>query len=231
MRLFCFPQAGGGTAIFKGWNRALGPGVEVVLVEVGGNRGRFATLRDLVDEVNGHLDADLDGPHAFFGHSFGALLAFRLACRRLELGATLPRAVLVSAYGPPHLPPPIPVVDHLDNQQLATLLADLGGISPELTRWPTLRDGAAAATRMDMRLCMTDDDSDFVTLPCPIKAFGGSADPLVSDSELNEWRSRTSAEFSLQILRGDHFYLTDRTQLMAALRPTLSALAMSGVRC
>ena len=74
MRLFCFHHAGGGGLAFKAWVKALRPAVEVIPVEVA-NRQRFATLRQLLDEVNDQLRSTLDQPHMFFGHSFGALLA------------------------------------------------------------------------------------------------------------------------------------------------------------
>lgn len=216
--------------MFNAWNRALGPGVDVVAVEIA-NRERFATLRQLVIEINDRLRSDLDGPHVFFGHSFGALVAYRLACLRAASTSPMPRALMVSSFAPPHLPAPLPAVDHLDDQQLTALLSEVGGIPPEVAEWPALRDGAVAAARIDLRLCLTDDDAEPVTLSCPIHAFGGSDDPLVSESELDEWRSRTSGEFSVHILRGGHFYLNDGPQLFATLRPLLSRLPAASQRC
>jgi surfactin synthase thioesterase subunit len=225
--MFCFHHAGGGGAMFNSWKRALGPRVEVVPVEVL-NRDRFATLRELTDEVNHQLGRQLHGPHVFFGHSFGALVAYRLACLRSAQGLLLPRALLLSSSAPPHLPMPIPVIDDLDTSRLAALLSDLGGIPPELTEWPALRDKAVATARIDLRLCTTDDDAPAEALPCPIHTFGGSDDPLVSEADLHEWRSRTSTEFSVQIFEGGHFYFADGTHLFASLRPMLSKIATHG---
>ncbi|WNG94501.1 thioesterase II family protein [Mycobacterium sp. ITM-2016-00318] len=230
MRLFCFHHAGGGGAMFNAWSKALGPGVDVVPVEVL-NRERFATLRHLVGEVNDQLKSAFDDPHVFFGHSFGALLAYRLACLRAASDAQLPCVLLVSSFAPPHLPAPIPAVDHLDDHQLTALLSDLGGIPPELADWPDLRDRAVATARIDLRLCMTDSEAEPVVLSCPIHAFGGSNDPLVNEFDLHEWRSRTSGEFSVQILRGGHFYLSDASQLLATLRPMLSRLPVVSEKC
>jgi surfactin synthase thioesterase subunit len=230
VRLFCFHHAGGGGAMFSRWNKALGPAVDVVPVEIL-NRERFATLRELVDEVGEQLGSVLDGPHVFFGHSFGALLAYRLACVRAVSGSPSPRALMVSSCAPPHLPAPIPVVDHLDNHQLTALLSDLGGIPPELSEWPALRDNAVAAARIDLRLCATDEDAEAVALPCPIHAFGGSDDPLVTEDDLSEWRSRTSGEFSVHVLKGGHFYLSDGPQLFATLLPLLSRLPAVSEKC
>jgi surfactin synthase thioesterase subunit len=87
VRLFSFHHAGGGGAMFNAWNKALGPGVDVVPVEIL-NRERFTTLRQLVGEVGEQLGSALDSPHVFFGHSFGALLAYRLACLRAASGSS-----------------------------------------------------------------------------------------------------------------------------------------------
>jgi surfactin synthase thioesterase subunit len=224
MQLLCFHHAGSGGLAFNAWVKGLRPAVEVIPVEVA-NRQRFTTLRQLVDEVNDQLRSTLDQPHMFFGHSFGALLAYRLACVRAAQGSPLPRAVFLSAYGPPHRPPPLHVVDLLDDHQLATLLSDLGGLPSQLTRWPTLHERAVTATRHDLRLCMTDEEDDTAELPCPIHVFGGSEDPLVSESDLHEWRSRTTADFSVRILRGGHFYLRDRQPLFETLRHLMSTIA------
>jgi len=116
-------------------------------------------------------------------------------------------------------------VDLLDDHQLATLLSELGGLPSQLTRWPTLHERAITAARHDLRLCMTDEEGDAEELSCPIHVFGGSEDPLVSESDLREWRSRTTADFSVQILRGGHFYLRDRQPLFNTLRPLMSTIA------
>ena len=216
--------------MFSDWNKALGPAVDVVPVEIL-NRERFATLGQLVDEVGEQLGSALDGAHVLFGHSFGALLAYRLACQRAASGSPPPRALMVSSFAPPHLPAPMPAVDHLDDNQLTALLSDLGGIPPELTEWPVLRDRAVAAARIDLRLCTTDEEAEPVALPCPIHAFGGSDDPLVTEADLSEWHSRTSGEFSVHILQGGHFYLSDGPQLFATLQPLLSRLPAVIERC
>jgi surfactin synthase thioesterase subunit len=119
----------------------------------------------------------------------------------------------------------------VDDHQLAALLSDLGGLPPELAEWPALRDKAVASTRIDLRLCMTDEEAEVAPLPCPIHAFGGHDDPLLTESDLYEWRSRTSGEFSVQMLEGGHFYLTNGTRLFATLQLLLSAVAIRSTKC
>ncbi|WP_082950749.1 alpha/beta fold hydrolase [Mycobacterium sp. 1164985.4] len=230
VKLFCFPHAGGGASMFKGWQQPLGPRTEVVAVDVA-HRERFPMLRDLVDEVHRQLYGELDGPHAFFGHSFGALVAYRLACRRAVAKLRLPGILVLSSYAAPHLPPPLPSVEHLDDDLLATLLTHLGGIPPELGQLPVLRAAATAAARNDLRLCETDEDDAGVVLPCPIHVLGGCDDPLLGEADLDQWRARTSGRFSVQMLPGGHFYLADQSHLLNVLRPLLSEVAMGNAKC
>jgi len=228
VRLICFHHAGGGATSFNLWKRGLGSDVEVIAVEIP-NRERFATLRDLVEAVNAQLGSTLDEPHIFFGHSFGAMVAYRLAAMRAAAGLRQPTALILSSFTPPHLPTSIPMVDQVDDHQLGKILSDVGGLPVELTRWPTLREKAVTLARIDLRLCATDDDADAVPLTCPIHVIGGSEDILVSESDLSQWRSRTLAEFSLQMLGGGHFHVSNRQQLFAALRPLLFGSARANV--
>ena len=80
-------------------------------------------------------------------------------------------------------------------------------------------------------LCMTDEEAEPVALACPIHAFGGSDDPLVTESDLHEWSSRTSSKFSVHVLPGGHFYLSEGQQLFATLLPLLSRLPAVSEKC
>src|SRR5437868_14379522 len=84
LRLFCFPYAGGSSAIYHAWQRHLPPSVEVCAVELPGRGGRhreepFDRIEPLVEALAQALLPYLDRPFAFFGHSMGSLLSFELA--------------------------------------------------------------------------------------------------------------------------------------------------------
>ncbi len=78
---------------------------------------------------------------------------------------------------------------------------------------------------------MTDEEAEPVALSCPIHAFGGTDDPLVTESDLDEWRSRTSGQSSVHVLRDGHFYLNDGPPLFATLLPLLSRLPAVSEKC
>ena len=205
--------------MFYPWRRLLGPGIDVVA----GERTERAPRRNRGELVDAALHAmDLEEPHAFFGHSFGALLAYRVARSRVTAGHPPPRALVLSSYAPPHLPRALPDVGHLDDDRLAALLSDIGGLPQSLADWPVLQRRAVGAARHDLRLCATDDSSDTGAVPCPIHAVGGREDPLVSEDDLDEWRSYTTGGFSLNMLPGGHFHLDDAMRTCRVLRTLLA---------
>src|SRR5262245_59846619 len=79
LRLFCFPNAGGGASVFRGWQEAL-PFAQVCPVQLPGRETRlgeapFTRPEPLVQALAEGLRPALAGPFAFLGHSMGAMLA------------------------------------------------------------------------------------------------------------------------------------------------------------
>lgn len=227
LRLFCFHHAGGGTSPYRGWQRALGPHIAVqpVLLPGRDRRGgepRFSEIEPLLADLDAQLDAHLAAPHVFFGHSMGALIAYRLACRRRDRGAALPAALIVSGCAAPHLPWPLPPVEVLDDAALIRLLTDLGGLPAPMLEVPALLTAALPVIRDDLRICADARNDGCPPLPCPVHAFGGDADPLVDELDLTAWSEHTTTPGAVRILPGDHFsLLDDPAPLFDQLRPLL----------
>ncbi|MGW5148056.1 thioesterase II family protein [Rhodococcus koreensis] len=231
LRLFCFPHAGGGPTTYRRWHRALGPHVSVRPVHLPGRAGGagFTDLDSLVAALDSELGEQLTAPHLFFGHSMGALVAYRLACRRRATGHPLPRALLLSGYAAPHLPAPLPPVDGLDDPALIAVLRAAGGVPAGLPDLPEFPARYLPALRDDLRLCTGFRDPGDPPLSCPVHVFGGLADPLVGERELHAWDRHTTRLSGVRMLAGDHFYLDHAPeQLFRVLRPLLRRYAAAG---
>ena len=223
LRMFCFHHAGGGASLYRGWQRAIGPHVAVCPVQLPGREGRaaeprFTQLDALVADLDGELGDVLAQPHVLFGHSMGALVAYRLACHRRASGEPLARALLLSSYPAPHLPAPMPGVDERDGDALIALLTGIGGLAPELRDWPGGVNELLAVARDDLRLCAEHRHrGGEPPLPCPIHVFGADADALVSERDLRAWERHATSPVELRVLSGDHFYLRDDPAPLLAL--------------
>src|SRR4051812_21915470 len=137
LRLFCFAHAGGGSALFRGWDRRLPAGVGVCPVVL---PGRGARLREppvnrmdlLIGPLTEALRPYADRPYALFGHSMGAAVAWEVARRFAGESPGPPVLLFVSGRRAPHLPTSRRRFCDLTDDELLAELAKLNGTPAEV---------------------------------------------------------------------------------------------------
>jgi surfactin synthase thioesterase subunit len=217
LRLFCLHHAGGGASIFGEWQRALGPTVAVLPVQLPGRERRvreprFTDMASLVADLDEQLDPYLDVPHVFYGHSMGALVAWNLAVHRSAAGRRLPEALLAGAANPPHVAPVSSTALHMSQDQLVQWLLDAGGISEMVLQYPEWVRAATAMLRDDLDVCNShrhEDLGDAEPLPCPIHAFAGESDTLVGPEAMTGWARHSRVASDLHTVPGGHLFVRD----------------------
>lgn len=220
LRLFCFHHAGGAASTFASWQKAFGPDVAVLPVQLPGREERtrepsISDLDTLVAELDEGLGPWLNMPFAFYGHSMGALIAYRLAERRAGRGSSGPVRLLVGGYPAPDSAPPLELIERLSDAELTRWMVAIGGTSAELLRYPEWLAPAIRLLRADLRLCGSQGSAPGrrptgpgrTLLTCPIDAFTGSEDPLVTAEGASGWARHTLAECRVHTVPGDHFFL------------------------
>ncbi|HLN63006.1 MAG TPA: alpha/beta fold hydrolase [Symbiobacteriaceae bacterium] len=217
VRLFCFPYAGGGAAVFSHWPEVLGRHAAVYALQLPGHWSRMAEqpvrrLFPLVRGIAEEMLAYVASPFALFGHSMGALVAFELARLLRRKYGLCPTHLFVSGFRPPHLPDPHPALYRLPDCELLDRLKTLGGTPNELLADSELLSMLLPVIRADLEVCGTYAYTDDVPLPCPITALGGVDDPLVQSEQMDQWQRHTSSFFRLHLFPGDHFYLLSARQ-------------------
>ena len=83
-RLFCFPHAGAGAAVFSQWPDHLPSDVDMCVPCLPGRDARVdeppsSAMIPLVANLAQEMLPFLSAPYALFGHSMGAFIAFDLA--------------------------------------------------------------------------------------------------------------------------------------------------------
>src|SRR5215212_4143830 len=212
LRLFCFPYAGGGASIYRGWENYLPPGVEVWPAQPPGRGSRFKEpaldrMETLVAAAATALEPFLDLPIALFGHSVGALASFELAHRLVEQFGVTVRHLFVSGARAPQFPRNRHRIHDLPEDEFLTELKTLNGTPPEVLENPELMRMISTTLRADFAIAETYSSSNPPPLNCPITAFGGLDDPTVSREELEAWKVHTTSSFDLWQLPGDHFFI------------------------
>jgi surfactin synthase thioesterase subunit len=222
--VICFPHAGGGAGLFRRWAAVLPDDLNFVAVQPPGreNRRDEPPVRDLptmLDGVAGAITGLLDRPFALFGHSIGALIAFETVRLLRRSGEPAPACLAVSAFPDPNTVVPQPlhkIPDEAILQFLSSLSYFPNGPAPELMTefLPVLR--------ADFEVVSTYRCSPEPPLASPIEVFGGRSDTFVRPEELAKWRDHTSADCSLHMLRGGHFYLHEHgTEILGRIAASL----------
>lgn len=218
MRLLCFHHAGAGAMSFAGWLNRVGPEVSVLPVRLPGRETRLREPRitdagRLVEELLKDLGPLLERPHAFYGHSMGALVAYRFAQARLAAGLPAPRLLLVGACSAPQLPSAL--LDRTDlagltDVQLREAMTDEESMPEVLLRRPDRLRSTLDTLRADLLLARALRAAPVTALPCPIEAFAGRDDRMVTAGQVAAWQHCTSAGFRLRKVPGAHFFVRGR---------------------
>jgi len=219
VRLFAFPFAGGGAAVYRDWGDRL-RGADVYSVLLPGRERRLGEppigdARLLLDRMLPALVALADRPFVLFGHSMGALIAYELAHRLREYDLC-PLHLIVSAYRSPERPRRR-VLHLLPDDEFMEALRGYGGTQPGLLDNPELVQLLLPMIRSDFRLHETYEFTARPPLDCPITAMVAKADRHVNEEEMQDWRDKTDSTFSLVRVDGPHLYLLQQPDSVLSL--------------
>ncbi|GAA3017427.1 alpha/beta fold hydrolase [Kitasatospora sp. NPDC006786] len=214
LRLFCLPHAGGGAAAFRSWAPHLGPEIEVVPIRLPGRESRFRErphdrLGDLLPPLLRDVAPLLDGPHAWFGHSMGAGIAFEV-CRALHrLGLPEPRRLLVAGLPAPQLPRRATPVHDAPAPELFERIGALNGHGAEARAGNPLLNVMLPTLRADFAVAETHVHRPGPPLDCPITVYGGRSDASTTEDELRAWGPHSTAGTTVRLFDGGHFFPHD----------------------
>ena len=230
VRLLCFAHAGGSALSFRTWPEKFPWNIQVCAVQLPGRESRIREpfirrVSEVIDRLSEELLPAIDGPVALLGHSLGARIAFESARRlRSRYGAHKVVHLFVSGCSAPHLRSGHDPIYNLPDNKFMERLADFGGTPQDVLANREIMQFLTPRLRADFELDDTYTFEPDLPLECPITAWTGDADDLVSPESMEAWREHTQAAFSGQVLRGGHFAFYEQENLvLAQVRRALSA--------
>lgn len=209
--LVCFHHAGAGASIFIAWPKRLAALADVVLVQLQGREDRLAepleeSLSKLSARIADELSATAHDDIVLFGHSMGAIIAWRVASRLWQRHGRKTRVVL-SAQSPQ----PLTLDLTWDTDMVSAWFNRLGEPLPAALQCAELRDIVVATLATDMAWMRRE----FVTPlpgPLPLDVFGLCADDdkLVTWELMSRWQQYTTGLFALGSVPGGHLNIISR---------------------
>lgn len=213
IRLFCFPFAAGSCYSYQPLIRQAPAPIHWVPVDYAG-RGRrlferpFTRLDAVVDDLFERLRPQLNGSFAFFGHSMGSLVAYRLSCRLRAEGMPLPQHVFLSGRGGACIPEKHRNAQTISRQEVIDEVLQMGGDLSALLQHPRAFDQYEQVLRADMMALESYDydQTGPAALPIPATVLIGSHD-LYTPDEARRWQEDFTHLIDLHVLPGGHFFL------------------------
>lgn len=213
--LWCFPYAGGGINIFRGWDTKLDSWVEVCPVILPGRDMRFSEpCLETIEDLAGHfieatVRAGLNAvPQAFLGHSMGAAIAYEAAAmaetrQRTDTPTSL---LVVGGRASPCLQRTSAPLHALPDDALRRQLGELGGTPAKVLENDELMELMLPMIRSDFKAIETWASECPVLRHTFVVAIGAELDKESQPAQLQNWQRVSEAGTELhQIKAAGHF--------------------------
>jgi medium-chain acyl-[acyl-carrier-protein] hydrolase len=210
--LYCFPFAGGSATYYAAWEKYFTGRIELVPVQLPGRGARMTEepatdLCGLADEL-AEVIAGEPTEVVLFGHSMGAILAFEVGRRLTAMGRPARHLFVTGRPAPPIVRPRTPVSD-LPRTEFLQMLRDYGAADEAVFEHEDLLDLLMPMLRADFAMIESYRRRPGPRLSCPVTAWCGDSDPGVPPSAMVPWGDETSGPFTLSVLPGGHFFITE----------------------
>ncbi|OPF73189.1 thioesterase [Streptomyces antioxidans] len=217
LNLYCLPYAGCSARVYDVWQAGLPDSINVVPLELPGRGSRCTdppldTLPELLRDLTRGVNAEARAPYAVFGHSFGAIIAYELTRYVVSQGYPGPQSLIVSACRAPHLATPEEAIFDRSDEDFKRGLRKVGGTPEELLENDELMELYIPVIRADYTILDNYRRDPVQDVNCPILGLYGDADSDADKSAMSAWDAYTSGSFSLEPIKGDHFFLDDATE-------------------
>ena len=219
MSLVMFPYAGSGPFGYRAITQHMDDDVRCFSVCLPGRANCYKepalnSVAEVVDLLLPDIAKIVEGPCIFFGHSFGAVLAYEIAAILQRTGRPMPQGLFVS--GKAYMPFDREPIHHLPSAAFMAGLKEYGGIPPGFTVDQVLVDFCGPALRADF--CALENhhySSDILDIP--IVTFSGEDDKVSTPVNMVSWELATKRHVSHYRFSGNHFFIEGAGHAIAGL--------------
>jgi surfactin synthase thioesterase subunit len=213
MKVFCFNHAGGSASSFVKWFNS-NYGVDFIPVEMPGRGRRLGEycVEDIgliADEMAYVINKNTtDISFAFFGHSLGAIVAFKTACLMKEYFGKTPVKLIIAGREAPHMKIVSKFRTSMGVNALIEELRRNCATPEDILNNKEAIDFFAPIFMSDYKM---DENFRYCgeKLNIPITAHSGSMDHDADKKIMEKWSEVTDNLFRIKEFDGKHFFVHD----------------------
>ncbi|WDF57262.1 type I polyketide synthase [Mucilaginibacter sp. KACC 22063] len=224
IRLFCFPYLGAGASVYEKWAAFFDDHYELVAVQTPGREERsnvapFVSMHELIDALLTEY-TEPDGDFAFFGHSFGGLVAYEFYNALKEHGRKLPLKLFLSGCEAPLSPSKSRLHELPDKEFIDEIINKYDNAGDVLERKRALSNNPALL-RADVQV-LELYQSENQRIDVPLTVIAGTHDRITDATLVKSWLTLANADFTMKYINGGH-------DLVKEHGPELAGIIKSGL--
>ena len=219
-RVFCFHPVGAGASMFSHFLYNPPAETDVLAVQLPGRENRageapYQDMNQLVSDLAKVIRPWLDKPFYLMGHSFGGIVAFELIHYLKEHFDIETEHLIITGTIAPQLTKVWRQRDSISRtaelsyseEKLLSLLTYIDDVDFLKRILPVMRK--------DMPLIMSYHYWQRARLAASIAAFAAEEDEVVLVEEVKAWQEQTGETFTLEVVSGDHWFLSRNRERVA----------------
>jgi acyl transferase domain-containing protein/surfactin synthase thioesterase subunit len=228
-RIFCIHPVGAGASMFSHFMYHAPANTEVLAFQLPGRENRkdepfFESVPLLIEQMAQAMQPFLDKPFIIMGHSFGGILGYELIRYIKRNFGLSPAHLFISGTIAPQLTKKWKERDVISQtavftnseERLLSLMSYIDDVEFLKKILPIMRK--------DMPLIMNYQYQETEQLDIPISAYAADKDEVVHAAEVARWEEQTNAGFELEVVPGDHWFLSrNKEQILAKLTEVAKA--------
>ena len=216
-RIFCIHPVGAGASLFSWFMYQVPEEIEVLAFQLPGRENRYAetpleNMDQLIIKMLRAIDPYLEVPFMVMGHSFGGIIGYELLRALVKQRNLEPLGLMVTGTIAPQLTPGWKRSEAIAKTAERSYSEEkIIGILNYIDDLDFLRS-ILPVMRGDMPLIMSYQYRKEGPVNFPITAFAAEQDEVVSIEQIRAWQAQTSHDFSLEVVQGDHWFLSRHQQ-------------------
>lgn len=214
LKIYCFPYLGTGSSVYEKWAVLFGNDVELIAIQPPGREERsntkpFISMLELIESLLLHFEEPEDD-FVFFGHSFGALMAYEFYSALKQNNKKLPYKLFLSACEAPIKPSDSRLHELSDTEFIEEMVVKYENSKDIQARKKAL-NGNASLVRADVQILETYI-SGKEPIDIPLAVIAGTNDHIASLDKVKSWISLSNNNFSIHYINGGHELIKDHSR-------------------